>query len=142
MRKQFLTLSFIITSLVFVGCTSETSDKEEIELSQAEISEQLMEVVKKEQNKQVEIIKTHYKSLSNGRQSELSPEEYYQELAIQYKSFTERALEKFKEMSQNGNDERQIQEMREQLRQEMGIPDWFWEMKETSNEIIREAALK
>ena len=142
MRKQIITLSMIFAVIVFVGCTSETTDKEDINIDQSEISDKLMEVVQKEQKKQLEIIKSHYKSLSNGRQAELTAEEYYHELAVNYKLFTEKALEKLQEMNQNGDSMDMVGEMREQLRVEMGIPDWFWEMKETSNNIIREAALQ
>ena len=142
MRKQIITLSMIFAVIVFVGCTSETTDKEDINIDQSEISDKLMEIVQKEQKKQLEIIKSHYKSLSNGRQAELTAEEYYHELAVNYKLFTEKALEKLQEMNQNGDSMDMVGEMREQLRVEMGIPDWFWEMKETSNNIIREAALQ
>lgn len=142
MTKHTFTLVVVLTSLILFRCSDEAHEKQPIELSQEEISKVILQAVVEEQKKQDQIVLAHYNALENSVKEKLTFREFNLDLTLKYKRFTDRALKEFQQMDIESDPDSQLERLRDSIRHEEKIPHWYWQLRENSNEKIREVAFE
>ncbi len=142
MTKHTYTLVVVLTSLIFFKCTDEAQEKQQLKPTQEEISKVILKAVVEEQKKQDEIVRQHYNAQDQSVKENATFREFNLSLALRYKRFTDRVLEEFKNVDKDSDPESQLEDLRESIRVEEQIPDWYWNLREKSKGKVKEIAMQ
>ena len=130
-----LAIIILIVSLL-LGCSENPGVDQEVELSSAEVSEKIMDMIVLEQEKERAIVRQHYNMLSSEEKSELTFNQYYAELAHRYQRYTAKALAEGKSLNSDQDPQLQVEQLQEDLSTSEEIPEWYWLMKQATKEKI------
>lgn len=128
----------MLTSMILFRCSDEAQEKEQIELTTEEVSKVVLQAVAEEQKKQNKIVLQYYNALDESVKEDMTFREYNLSLALKYKRFTERVLNEFQSMNADSDPDSEISKLRDSIRREIDIPEWYWQLREKSNERIKE----
>ena len=138
MTRHTFTLAVVLTSMLLFRCSDEAHEKEQIELTQEEVSKLVLEAVAEEQKKQNIVVMQYYNALDESVKEDVTFREYNLSLALKYKKFTERALNNYQDVDDGSDPDSEISKLRESIRRDIDIPEWYWQLRENSNERIKE----
>ncbi|MEL6559963.1 MAG: hypothetical protein AAFQ94_17370 [Bacteroidota bacterium] len=138
MTRHTFTLTVVLTSMLLFRCSDEAHEKEQIELTQEEVSKLVLEAVAEEQKKQNIVVMQYYNALDESVKEDVTFREYNLSLALKYKKFTERALNNYQNVDNGSDPDSEISKLRESIRRDIDIPEWYWQLREKSNERIKE----
>ncbi len=138
MTRHTFTLVVVLTSLILFRCSEEAHEQEKIELTQEEISKIILQAVVEEQRNLDKIVLQYYNALDETVKEDMTFRHFNLDLALRYKRFTKRALEEFQHVDTDNDPDSEAAKLRESIREEEDIPEWYWQLRQRSSEKIKE----
>ncbi|MGB3465690.1 MAG: hypothetical protein WBA74_10480 [Cyclobacteriaceae bacterium] len=136
MTKNAPLIVIFLSIGLLLACTNSTEVDGEVELPQSDVSEKVLDMIVMEQEKEKALVRHHYNLLSTKEKSNISFNQYYANLAQSYQRATKLALDDAQSLDINESPELQVEQIQSELINETNIPEWYWEMKQSTKEKI------
>lgn len=126
--RQF---SYVLLATIFLlNCASiDHEEPPSIKEIQADREANLGALLAQYKVAEYEIVMGHYKRLKQENQADISFEAYHSDLTTKYRSYLNKAVDRFESESNGRASAVDIQMLREEVRSNEAVPDWYWQFK-------------